>query len=264
MADPWRAALLVEYLGANYNGFQLQLNQPTIQGALEEALAWFTEEAIRIRGASRTDSGAHAEGQVVDFLTRTRLPLERFAPALNYYLPDDVAVLKARQVDESFNARRTALSRTYRYRILEREWPSPLRRGTHFWVRGPLDAEAMDRAAQALTGIHDFRPLAAGHPEDRSAVRNAMRWQVSRKDDLVEIECEANGFLKHQIRKANGILVEIGKGKQPESLVKRVLEGGETIAGIPMLSAHGLCLIEVKYPERIFADRTADQTNEEN
>jgi tRNA pseudouridine38-40 synthase len=231
---------------------------------LEEALARFTGEGIRIRGASRTDSGAHAEGQVVDFLTRTRRPLERFAPALNYFLPDDIRVLKARKVDERFDSRRSALSRTYRYHVLVREWPSPLRRGTHFWLRGPLDTEAMARAARSLTGVHDFRPLAAGHPEDRSAVRNVQRWEVFRNGESLTIECEANGFLKHQIRKANGILVEIGKGKQPESLVKRVLEGGETIAGIPMLSAHGLCLIEVKYPERIFADRTADQTNEEN
>ncbi len=260
MDDPWRAALLVEYLGTNYNGFQLQLNQPTIQGALEQALVRFTGEAIRIRGASRTDSGAHSEGQVVDFLTVTRHPLGRFAPALNFFLPEDIKVLKARRVNIEFNSRHSALSRIYRYRIVEREWPSPLRRTTHFWVRGSLDLEAMRRAAKDLVGAHDFRPLAIGHPEERSAVRDVRRWEVSRDGDALTIESEANGFLKHQIRKANGILIEIGKGKQPEALVARVLEGGESVPDIPMLPANGLCLIEVKYPEPVFSD----QENEED
>ncbi len=241
----WRAALLVEYQGTNYAGFQLQVGHPTIQGELEIALEKFTGQPTRIRGTSRTDSGTHAKGQVVDFTTATRHPLERFAPALNYHLPEDINVLEAHRVDNEFNSRRCALSRTYQYSILNRPTPSPLRRHTHLWIREDLDADKMAEAAQHLVGVHDFRPLAIGHPQDRSAVREVMRWEVERFEDTIVIECEASGFLKQQIRKANGILTEIGRGKYPTDKVKQAMDGD--VAGTPILSAHGLCLISVKY-----------------
>lgn len=242
----WRAALLVEYQGTKYAGFQLQVGHPTIQGELEKALAKFTGQETRIRGASRTDSGAHAKGQVVDFLTGTQHPLERFAPALNYHLPEDINVLEAWRVDQDFDSRRNALSRTYQYSILNRPAPSPLRRSTHYWIRECLDTGKMAEAAQLLVGVHDFRALASGHPKDRSAVREVVRWEVTRTEDNIVIECEANGFLKQQIRKANGILTEIGRGKYPVERVTQALAGA--VAGTPLLPAHGLCLISVKYP----------------
>lgn len=242
----WRAALLVEYQGTKYAGFQLQVGHPTIQGELEKALAKFTGQETRIRGASRTDSGAHAKGQVVDFLTGTQHPLERFTPALNYHLPEDINVLEAWRVDQDFDSRRNALSRTYQYSILNRPAPSPLRRSTHFWIRECLDTGKMAEAAQLLVGVHDFRALASGHPKDRSAVREVVRWEVTRTEDNIVIECEANGFLKQQIRKANGILTEIGRGKYPVERVTQALAGA--VAGTPLLPAHGLCLISVKYP----------------
>ena len=212
---------------------------------MEKALARFTGRETRIRGASRTDSGAHAKGQVVDFLTSTQHPLERFAPALNYHLPEDIDVLEAYQVDQDFDSRRCALSRTYQYSILNRPAPSPLRRRTHLWIRERLDIGKMAEAAQLLVGAHDFRALAVGHPKDRSAVREVMRWEVERTEDNIVIECEANGFLKQQIRKANGILTEIGRGKYPVERVNQALAGA--VAGAPLLPAHGLCLISVKY-----------------
>ena len=247
-----RVALWVEYQGTNYNGFQLQLNQPTIQGALEEALARFTGDVIRIRGASRTDSGAHAQGQVVDFLTVSRHPVERFPAALNYFLAEDIRVLRASQVDEKFHSRRSASSRVYRYRMLVRREPSALLRHTHLWVRESVDADRIAEAARALTGTHDFRTIAPSHPKDRSAVRKVSRWEATREGEAVVIECEANGFLKQQIRKANGILLEIGKGNRPVELMQRVLEGYGAEVHIPVLPARGLCLIEVKYPEGTF------------
>lgn len=245
-----RVALLVEYLGTRYSGFQIQCRQPTVQQELEQAISRFTGESIRIRGASRTDAGAHARGQVVDFQTRTAHPLERFAPALNFHLPDDIKVVAVCPVDTGFNSRRSALSRTYEYRILNRFWPSPLLQHTHHWVRETLDTRAMAEAAKSLVGVHDFRAIASGHPADRSAVRRVERWEVSRQDETVVIECEANGFLKQQIRKANGILTEIGRGRQPIEAVTQVLDGGHPAPGrLPVLPAHGLCLIRVKYPE---------------
>ena len=230
----------------------MQLNQPTIQGALEEALKRFTGENIRIRGASRTDSGAHAQGQVVDFLTGSRHPAERFPAALNFFLADDIRVLWAVPVAEGFHSRRSALSRVYQYRILARKEPSALRRHTQLWVREPLDTKRMAEAAQALVGTHDFRVIAPSHPKDRSAVRIVSRWEVRQDADTVVIECEANGFLKQQIRKANGILLEIGKGKRQVELMRRALEGTEDVSDVPVLSARGLCLMEVKYPDGTF------------
>ena len=245
----WRVAFLVEYEGTKYAGFQLQAGPPTVQGELEKALEKFTGERIRVRGASRTDSGAHARGQVVDFITATEHPLERFVPALNYYLPQDINVLGAHRVAADFNSRRCALSRTYQYRIVNRNTLSPLRRHTHLWVRESLDTAKMAEAAQHLVGIHDFRPLSIGHPADRSAVREVVRWEVDRFEDTIVIECEATGFLKQQIRKTNGILTEIGKGKYSTDKVKEALEGD--VSRAPLLPAHGLCLISVKYPSSI-------------
>ncbi len=253
-----RVALWVEYQGTNYNGFQLQLNQPTIQGALEEALKRFTCESIRIRGASRTDSGAHAQGQVVDFVTCSRHPADRFPPALNYFLNDDVRVLRAKTVPDGFHSRRSALSRVYQYRMLARREPSALLRHTHLWVREPLDTGRMAEAALALVGTHDFRVIAPSHPKDRSAVRTVSRWEVRREADTVVIECEANGFLKQQIRKANGILLEIGKNRQPVELMRNTLEGDRNIPDLSVIPARGLCLMEVKYPDGTFNSPPAE------
>ncbi len=245
-------ALQVEYEGTNYSGFQFQPSQPTIQGSLEEALGRFTGESIRVRGASRTDSGAHAEGQVVDFLTGSSHPLERFPPALNYYLPRDIKVVNVAQVRHDFSSRRSATGRVYRYRILARAAPSPLRRHSHFWAKGKLDARSMSDASRNLLGTHDFRAVASGHPIDKSAVRTVKRWDVALRGEEIVIESEANGFLKQQIRRVNGILVEIGRGKQPVEHMQRTLQGVEVGSCSPALPAHGLCLIEVKYPVGIF------------
>ena len=185
----------------------------------------------------------------MDFITAARHPVSRFAPALNFFLPEDIRVLDAVGVDENFHSRRSALGRVYRYQILARRAPSALLRHSHLWVREPLDIGAMAEAAEALVGTHDFRVIASGHPRDRSAVRTVKRWQVDSTGDRIVIECEANGFLKQQIRMANGILLEIGRGKQPVELMGATLESGDNAARVPTLPARGLCLVEVKYPE---------------
>jgi tRNA pseudouridine38-40 synthase len=245
-----RLALIVEYDGTKYRGFQVQVDQPTIQGAIEQALTAFTREQIRIRGASRTDSGAHAMGQVVDFLTQASYPVGKFPRALNYHLPPDIKVQAAFEVNPNFHSRKNAASRMYRYRILNRAWQSPLGRYTEHWVREKLNTDAMYQAAQHLVGVHDFRPLALSHPIEKSAARQVMRWDVRREQETIIIECEATGFLKHQIRRANAILVEVGKGKWPASIVKDTLDN-KLPEGLvwPSLPARGLCLIKVTYTD---------------
>ena len=254
-----RLALLVEYEGTAYAGFQLQASEPTIQGELEKALYKFTGEKIRVRGASRTDSGAHAAGQVVDFESTSRHDTETFVRALNHYLPYDIRVLEACKVSSDFNSRRDALSRIYQYRILSRPRPSALYRQHHCWVPASLKIEEMNQAAQHLIGVHDFRPFAPGHPSDRNSIRQVHRWQVTlapEDETSVLISCEANGFMQHQIRRTNAVLVEVGKGNLPADSVKAILDNWQdesnkvSINSIPSLPAKGLCLMEVKYPNR--------------
>ena len=251
-----RLALVVEYEGTEYAGFQLQAREPTIQGELERALYRLTGENIRVRGASRTDSGAHAQGQVVDFETGSRHSPETFVGALNYYLPADIRVVRAAQIDSSFNSRRDAISRIYRYRILNRPRPSALWRRDSHWIAEPLNVEYMNLAAQDLVGVHDFRPFAPAHPADRNAVRRVDHWHVARgrdEPDIITITCEASGFMQHQIRRTNAVLVAIGKGNLPVGAIGKIVrqaEGESTgiaINAIPTLPAKGLCLVEVKY-----------------
>jgi tRNA pseudouridine38-40 synthase len=255
-----RLALVLEYDGTRYAGFQLQVHQPTIQGEIEAALNNFTQENIRVRGASRTDAGAHARGQVVDFLTGAPYAVGTFPRALNYYLAPDVKVQAAFEMAADFHSRRDASSRTYQYRILNRTWPSPLDRHDHHWVREALDVKSMGAAAQYLVGTHDFRPLAVGHPKDKSAVRTVMRWDVLREDETVVIECEASGFLRHQIRRANGVLVAIGQGRCAGETLKNILEN-RGLAGLAgsSLPARGLCLVKVTYPNFWSKVRASDE-----
>lgn len=251
-----RLALVVEYEGAGYSGFQVQAHEPTIQGELERAIYKLTKEKVRVRGASRTDAGAHALGQVVDFETRSRYPPETFVGALNYHLPIDIRILHAAPVDRSFNSRRDALSRTYRYRILNRPSPPAISRRHSHWEAKPLNLEYMKLAARFLVGVHDFRPFAPGHPRNRSAVRRVERWDVtagSDDKDIIDITCEANGFMQHQIRRTNAVLATIGKGLLPLGTIGQILENEEgnstgiSMGSIPILPAKGLCLVKVKY-----------------
>lgn len=244
-------AMVVAYEGAGYAGFQLQPNAPTIQGELESALSRLTGEPGRVRGASRTDSGAHANGQVVDFFTHTAHSPDTFVAALNHYLPQAIRILTASAVPYDFHSRRSAALRRYRYRILNRPIPSPLCRRTHHLEPARLNLRAMQRAADSLLGIRDFRQLAAGHPAAQSAVRQVCQWEVQRhpaNPDVIAIDCAANGFLRHQIRRVNAVLVEIGKGRLPVHAMADAL-AGRTPRRIPALPAQGLCLQSVHYPE---------------
>ena len=248
-----RIALVVAYEGTEYAGFQLQADVPTIQGELERAFNRLTGEHARVRGASRTDSGAHAICQVVDLVTDTTHGTDVVVAAMNHYLPDAIRVLLASNVPEAFHARRSATRRDYRYSIANRPVPSPLVRRTHHEEPMPLDLDAMRMAANSLLGIRDFRQIATAHPADQSAVRQVFQWDVKRHSDdqdVIVIDCAANGFLRHQIRRANAVLVEIGKGRLPIHAIADTLAGRtQQLHNIPTLPAKGLCLRSVYYPE---------------
>lgn len=247
-----RIALVVEYDGTDYAGFQWQAHSPTIQQELESAIVTLTGVPTRIRGASRTDSGAHASGQVVDFATDSGLEPAVFVPALNYHLPDAIRVVNATETPGEFHSRYSASHREYRYNILNRRIASPLLRRTHHLETTPLNLERMNQAASSLLGIRDFRRLSAGHSVDRSAVRRVLNWSVSRSKqnpDEIAIDCAANGFLRYQIRRANAVLVDIGKGKLPIHAMADALSGRtQNRHHIHTLPARGLCLKRVHYP----------------
>ena len=243
-----KIALIVEYEGTRYHGFQIQTREPTIQGELERVLMVVTGEEIRISYAGRTDQGVHAKGQVVAFRTASPLSPKTIARALNHYLPDDIAVRDAFSVDDDFDPRRDALSREYCYYIWNSSTSSPLMRRTSYFVPRTLEIEAMNEACQAIVGTHDFAPFATSLGGRKSTVRTVYRAMVDREGDLVSCHVQANSFLTHQVRRTMGSLVKVGVGKSNVTEFKDILWSKEPAIAGPTLPGHGLCLLNVNYP----------------
>jgi tRNA pseudouridine38-40 synthase len=245
-----RNILIVEYDGTDYHGSQWQANSPTIQGEIEKALKMLTGEKIRIKIAGRTDAGVHARGQVVAFDTASSLHLRSFIDGLNHYLPSDIAVQNAYRAHNGFDVRRKAISREYKYYILNRPKPSPLRDRFAWRVEGNLDNDTMNRACQALTGRHDFASFVASAVTARQkrTVRDVYKADITRDGDTIVFEMVANSFLPHQVRNTVGSLVKVGQGRMTvdefHGMVAAAMPG---LAG-PMAPPEGLCLVRVNYP----------------
>jgi tRNA pseudouridine38-40 synthase len=242
--------LVLEYDGTNYHGSQYQANAPTIQGEVEKALEKLTGARTRIKAASRTDAGVHAAGQVISFMTDSKLPLNAFIDGLNHFLPRDIAVRRAYPAAGPFDVRRRAVSREYRYYILNSPTRSPLRRGFACRVGELLDEAAMDRACRALVGRHDFASFVASAEtaRNRRTVRDVFKAEVKRDGDTVVLEMAANSFLPHQVRNTVGTLIRVGLGKMTvDEFYSVVAAAAPGLAG-PMAPAGGLCLLKVNYP----------------
>jgi len=248
-ATATRIALVVEYDGTGYHGSQLQSGLPTIQGEVEEALRKLTGEKLRVKAASRTDAGTHAEGQVFSFSTRSSLPLKTFITGLNYYLPDDIAVKAAFRMNDSLNVRSSALSREYKYCILNSPTRSPLRQEFTYRVKEPLDTEAMNQACQALIGEHDFAAFTTGaEARKKHTVRKVLRAEVTRDGDMVIFSMEASSFLPHQVRNTVGALIQVGLGKMTVAEFHQLVAAGTTRRAGPTAPARGLLLTRINYP----------------
>lgn len=244
-----RLALRVEYEGTRYCGFQVQRSGPSVQGELERALERLTGTFTRITAAGRTDTGVHALGQVVAFTTTAAHHPQVFLRALNYYLPQDIAVREVHPVTLSFHPRRHARARTYRYAMLSRGVPSPLlRRFTH-WVPQPLAVEAMTVAARTLEGERDFAPFGGPLPPGRGTVRRLRRCQVWQRHDLVLLEMEATAFLPGQVRRTAGALVQVGLGRTSVEEFTTLARTGAPGSAGPALPPQGLCLLRVTYDD---------------
>ena len=247
-----RYRLLVEYDGRPFNGFQVQADQPTVQGAIEAAVHAFCGEQIRLAAAGRTDSGVHALGQVVHIdLSKTWRP-DVVRDALNAHLvPQPVVVLEAQIAAEGWHARFSARQRRYLYRILNRRSPPALLQGKVWHVKKPLDANLMHQAAQVLIGLHDFTTFRDLQCQSKSPVKTIDLARVERHGEEVVLEFHARSFLHRQVRSMAGSLAEVGLGRWSEADLAAALEAKDRKACGPVAPPDGLYFAGVSYEETV-------------
>jgi tRNA pseudouridine38-40 synthase len=244
-----RVKLVIEYDGTDLSGWQRQANGPTVQQHLEEALELLCGEPIAVTGASRTDAGVHAAGQVAHFDWGQRvLPLHGLVRALNSNLPDAIAVREAAGVGAEFHARFDAAAKDYRYLIDNRPVRSPLLRRVTWWVRAPLDLEPMREAAAHLVGEHDFAAFQATGCQAKTSVREIFGIRLTALPDaLISIDVRGNAFLRNMVRIVAGVLSEVGRGRLTPQEIKQILESRDRTRNGQTAPARGLSLRQVHY-----------------
>jgi len=248
---PRNIKLVVQYDGSRYLGWQRQKEEDserprTIQGKLEQVLSRMTGEKVQLIGACRTDAGVHAEGQVANFLTSSALSLQEVLAYLTRYLPEDIAVTAADQVDARFHSRYRARGKHYVYRIWAAPYPQVFRRRYCLHLPEALDLEAMRRAAALLVGEHDFRSFTSSKSKTKSTVRTLHALELRGEGDWLELHFEGDGFLHNMARILTGTLLEVGAERLPAEAMAGILEAARSAAG-PLAPPQGLCLLEVLY-----------------
>ena len=243
-----RYKLTLEYDGSGFVGWQRQNNGPSIQQTLEAAVAAFSGERVTVHGAGRTDAGVHALGQVAHLdLARAR-ETDVVRDAVNHHLaPAAIAVVAVEAVGSDFDARRSAVERVYRYRITNRRGPLALDRGRVWWVAKPLDVAAMDGAARALVGHHDFTSFRASECQAKSPNKTLDALTVTRNGDDIVATARARSFLHHQVRNMVGTLKLVGEGKWTAEDVADALAACDRAKAGPTAPADGLYLVAVRY-----------------
>lgn len=251
-----RIALLVEYDGTDFYGWQAQPHLRTIQGSLQEAIYQLAQHKVDLVCAGRTDKGVHASGQVVHFDTTTHRPTDKWLMGINRYLPPDIRIRKVQPVDAHFHARFSALYRSYRYTIYNQRTQPALYRHYLSWYSYPLNADNMNLAAQYLLGEHDFSSFRDSECQSLSSIRRIKEIKVYREEEKVILEITANAFLHHMVRNIVGTLLLIGNNKQPVPWIKKVLAARDRRAAGMTAAPQGLCLTHVEYPKQfsLFAD----------
>ncbi|MEO8745379.1 MAG: tRNA pseudouridine(38-40) synthase TruA [Candidatus Dormiibacterota bacterium] len=239
--------VVLEYDGSGFAGWQQQAHGRTVEAELKRALKAITGQDLKVYAAGRTDAGAHAEGQVVNFETDGRISPHRLTAALNARLPADVAVLSAETVPDDFHARYSARWRRYRYRYVDRPSRPALQRDRCWHVRGALDADAMSKAAKALVGKHDWTSFCSASERADARVREMRSASVVRRGDIVELELVAEGFMRGLARSIAGALAEVGRLRRPPEWVGEVLRARDRRKAARTAPAGGLTLVEVIY-----------------
>jgi len=243
-----RYRLLVEYDGRPYCGFQAQATLPSVQGAIEAAVKAFCGQDLRIAAAGRTDTGVHATGQVVHVDLERDWPARTVLNALNAHLTREaVSILSCEVAEGDWHARFSANERRYLYRILNRPAPPALDKGRVWHVKKPLDAEAMNAAAQHLIGLHDFTTFRDMHCQAKSPLKTLDVARVRQVGDEVCLDFEARSFLHRQVRSMTGTLVEVGIGRWTPDDVREALAARNRTACGPVAPSDGLYLVGVGY-----------------
>jgi len=245
-----KIALGIEYCGSSYFGWQRQAIPNSIQEHVETALSKIADQKVNIFCAGRTDTGVHALHQVVHFETDIDRKLYSWIAGSNVNLPNDISILWAKQVDDDFHARFSATARTYRYIILNRHAKPGVNHGKVTWERQALDENRMQLAANSLVGVHDFTSFRTVACQANSPVRNVKRLDITRINDYVMFEIEANAFLHHMVRNIAGVLIEIGCGNADIPWVDEILDIRDRTKSANTAAADGLYLAKIEYPEK--------------
>lgn len=243
-----RIALVVEYDGTQYHGWQAQTGLHTVQQAVEQALSKVADEPISVICAGRTDTGVHATNQVIHFDSDKERTIRAWIHGANSFLPKDVCVKNGKEMSENFHARYSATARRYRYVIYNGAIRPALMRSNVTWQYRQLDHRLMNQAAQSLLGEKDFTSFRSVECQSNTPMRHIHQLQVSRNGDLIIIDITANAFLHHMVRNIAGVLITIGSGKRPVSWAEEVLKAKDRKLGAETAPSYGLYLVQVTYP----------------
>ena len=242
-----RIKLTIAYDGTNYCGWQVQPNGITVEEVLNKAIQKLTGEEILVIGASRTDSGVHALGNVAVFDTETTIPAEKIAMALNQRLPEDIVVMKSEEVPIDFHPRYCNCSKTYEYHIINTRIPNPMKRLTNYFVSYELDIEKMRQAASYLVGEHDFVSFCNVRTDVENTVRTITELDIITNGNEITIRITGNGFLYNMVRIIVGTLIRVGRGFYEPEKVKEILEAKDRKAAGVTAPGHGLVLVKIEY-----------------
>ncbi len=238
--------LEIEYDGSGFSGWAAQPGRRTVQGELETSLATVLREGVKLTVAGRTDAGVHALGQVASFATEAELPAD-LARALDTVAPDDIGVRAAQAVADGFDARRDALSRTYRYRVLARRSPSPFERDRALWWPHRLDRDALDACASALTGTHDFTAFTPTQTDHVRFERDILAAEWTHEGNISSFLITADAFMRNMVRALVGTQLEVASGRRTVENFISLLKGAPRSAAGDTAPAHGLYLESVSY-----------------
>ncbi len=255
-----RVMMRVAYDGTDYCGWQFQPGAPTVEGVLNQALSELLGETIVVTGASRTDSGVHALGNVAVFDTETRIPPEKISYALNQRLPEDIVVQESGEVAPDFHPRHCNSTKTYEYRILNREFPLPTERRDSYFTYRKLDVKIMQDAAKYVIGTHDFASFCSAHAQTETTVRTVYDCTVKQTGDMICIRVTGAGFLYNMVRIIAGTLLEIGCGARKPEEMKDIIAACDRSAAGPTAPAHGLTMIGIEFEKNpLLITRTSFQ-----
>ena len=239
--------LVLEYVGANYHGFQKQKNGISIQEVLENVIFDVTHEKSNVTPSGRTDKGVHALNQVVNFLTNSTIPAEKFKTVLNLYLPKDIKVKKSFEVDFKFNSNKDAKEKTYEYKIFCGEELSAFDEDRCLLCKYKLDIKKMNIASMKFLGKHDFSSFVASNYTTKTTIRTIFDSHFEERDGYLYYVVTGNGFLYNMVRIIVGTLIEVGRGKMPIHKIDELLLGGKRQEAGKTVSPSGLYLKNVKY-----------------